>query len=180
MWFHTSTPPYIIKAYIQLNYFGKGTTVVKWSEFLATDPEVPGSIPNTTRFSMKCWNSILTDNTNTWSSNLIQFYSTLNDYTKHIFLTRTSIRNSPTSQVKSSHIMTDSQSASLSWCQAPISDRDQFFPSFFNYFETVTTLMMWDAPSHEKSGLQFFSWAYFIDSILEAPLAQRVIFLYYF
>jgi len=26
-------------------------TVVKWSEFLATDTEVPGSIPGATRFS---------------------------------------------------------------------------------------------------------------------------------
>jgi hypothetical protein len=26
----------------------------KWSEFLATNPEVPGSIPCTTRFSEKC------------------------------------------------------------------------------------------------------------------------------
>jgi hypothetical protein len=25
-------------------------SVVKWSEFVATDPEVPGSIPGTTRF----------------------------------------------------------------------------------------------------------------------------------
>jgi hypothetical protein len=27
--------------------------VVWWSEFLATDPEVPGSIPDATRFSEK-------------------------------------------------------------------------------------------------------------------------------
>jgi hypothetical protein len=27
--------------------------VVLWSEFLATDPEVPGSIPGATRFSEK-------------------------------------------------------------------------------------------------------------------------------
>jgi hypothetical protein len=26
-------------------------SVVKWSEFMATDPEVPGSIPDATRFS---------------------------------------------------------------------------------------------------------------------------------
>jgi hypothetical protein len=29
------------------------TSVVQWSEFLATDPEVPGSIPDATRFSEK-------------------------------------------------------------------------------------------------------------------------------
>jgi hypothetical protein len=29
------------------------TSVVYWSEFLATDPEVPGSIPGATRFSEK-------------------------------------------------------------------------------------------------------------------------------
>jgi hypothetical protein len=28
-------------------------SVVWWSEFLATDPEVPGSIPDATRFSEK-------------------------------------------------------------------------------------------------------------------------------
>jgi hypothetical protein len=28
-------------------------SVVYWSEFLATDPEVPGSIPGATRFSKK-------------------------------------------------------------------------------------------------------------------------------
>jgi hypothetical protein len=30
-------------------------SVVLWSEFLATDPEVPGSIPGATRFSEKWW-----------------------------------------------------------------------------------------------------------------------------
>jgi hypothetical protein len=29
------------------------TSVVYWTEFLATDPEVPGSIPGATRFSEK-------------------------------------------------------------------------------------------------------------------------------
>jgi hypothetical protein len=28
-------------------------SVVEWSEFLATDPEVPGSIPGPTKFSEK-------------------------------------------------------------------------------------------------------------------------------
>jgi hypothetical protein len=28
-------------------------SVIKWSEFLAADPEVPGSIPGATRFSDK-------------------------------------------------------------------------------------------------------------------------------
>jgi hypothetical protein len=30
-------------------------SVVQWSEFLATHPEVPGSIPGATRFSEKQW-----------------------------------------------------------------------------------------------------------------------------
>jgi hypothetical protein len=36
-------------------YFGKIVTasVVKWSEFLATDSEIPGLIPGATRFSEK-------------------------------------------------------------------------------------------------------------------------------
>jgi hypothetical protein len=35
--------------------------VVQWSEFLATDPEVRGSIPGATRFSEKhwVWNGVL-------------------------------------------------------------------------------------------------------------------------
>jgi hypothetical protein len=31
------------------------SSVVQWSEFLATDPENPGSIPDATRFSEKYW-----------------------------------------------------------------------------------------------------------------------------
>jgi hypothetical protein len=30
-------------------------SVVLWSEFLATDPEVPGSIPGASRFSERQW-----------------------------------------------------------------------------------------------------------------------------
>jgi hypothetical protein len=41
---------------------------------------------------------------------------------------------SATSQVRSSYITTDGQSASLSWCQAPISDPRLIFSSLFNYF----------------------------------------------
>jgi hypothetical protein len=39
--------------------------------------------------------------------------------------------------------MTGGQSA-MSWCQAPISDPQPIF-SFFNYFWTVTDLVMWGA-----------------------------------
>jgi hypothetical protein len=35
----------------------------------------------------------------------------------------------------------------------PSRTRDQFFSSFYNYFYTVTDLVMWGALSHEKSGL---------------------------
>jgi hypothetical protein len=38
------------------------------------------------------------------------------------------------SQVKSSYITTDGQSASLSWRQAPISDARPIFPPFLIYF----------------------------------------------
>jgi hypothetical protein len=36
-------------------------SVVKWVEFLATDPEVPASVPCATRFSEKqwVWNGVL-------------------------------------------------------------------------------------------------------------------------
>jgi cytochrome c oxidase assembly factor CtaG len=33
--------------------YARTASVVLWSEFLATDPEVPGSIPGVTRFSEK-------------------------------------------------------------------------------------------------------------------------------
>jgi hypothetical protein len=56
-------------------------------------------------------------------------------------------------QVKSSYITTDGQSASLSWCQAPLSDPGPIFPPFMNYFWTVTDLMMWGALSDEESDL---------------------------
>jgi hypothetical protein len=50
--------------------------------------------------------------------------------------------------------MTGSQSASLSWCQAPIWDPRPIFPhSLFDYFVTVSGLLMWGALSDEKSGL---------------------------
>jgi hypothetical protein len=49
------------------------------------------------------------------------------------------------------YVTTDSQSASLSWCQAPI-----WGPStVFYYFETVTNLLMWGAFSDERTGLSF-------------------------
>jgi hypothetical protein len=38
------------------------------------------------------------------------------------------------SQVKSSYITTDGKSASLSWCQAPLSDTQPIFLPFLNYF----------------------------------------------
>jgi hypothetical protein len=34
-----------------MEFLRKTASVVYWSEFLATDPEVPGSIPDATRFS---------------------------------------------------------------------------------------------------------------------------------
>jgi hypothetical protein len=37
-------------------------------------------------------------------------------------------------QVKSSYIMTYYQTASLSWCQAPLLEPQPSFPSFFIYF----------------------------------------------
>jgi hypothetical protein len=52
--------------------------------------------------------------------------------------------------------MTDGQPASLSWCQAPISDpRPICSPSIFNYFLTDTDLVMWGALSDEKLGVYF-------------------------
>jgi hypothetical protein len=39
--------------FVTLEYLQWAASVVLWSEFLATDPEVPGSIPGATRFSEK-------------------------------------------------------------------------------------------------------------------------------
>jgi hypothetical protein len=50
-----------------------------------------------------------------------------------------------------SYIMTDGQSASLSWCQAPIWG---LRPDFY-YCRTVAGLLMWGALSDEKTGLSF-------------------------
>jgi hypothetical protein len=47
-----------------------------------------------------------------------------------------------------SYVTTDSQSASLSWCQAPIWD---LRPDFFCL--TVASLLMWGAFSDERTGL---------------------------
>jgi hypothetical protein len=62
-----------------------------------------------------------------------------------------------TSQSQShSYIATDSQSASPSWCQAPIWNPRPFFPhSLFDYFYTVSGLLMWGALSDDKSSLYF-------------------------
>jgi hypothetical protein len=47
--------------------------------------------------------------------------------------------------------MTDGQSASLSWCQAPIWG---LRPDFY-YCQTVEGLLIWGALSDERTGLQF-------------------------
>jgi hypothetical protein len=38
---------------LNANYVEMAASAVLWSEFLATDPELPGSIPGATRFSEK-------------------------------------------------------------------------------------------------------------------------------
>jgi hypothetical protein len=40
---------------LKLDLFLMTASVILWSEFLATDPEVPGSILGATRFSEKQW-----------------------------------------------------------------------------------------------------------------------------
>jgi hypothetical protein len=46
--------------FLEENYYNvfiikMAASLVYWSEFLATDPEVPDSIPCATIFSEKCW-----------------------------------------------------------------------------------------------------------------------------
>jgi hypothetical protein len=50
-----------------------------------------------------------------------------------------------------SYITTDSQSASLSWCQAPIRG---IRPDFY-YYQRVAGVLMWSALSDERTGLPF-------------------------
>jgi hypothetical protein len=53
-----------------------------------------------------------------------------------------------------SYMTTDGQSASLSWCQAPIWDpQPNFLLLPLIIFRQVTDLLMWGALSDEKSGL---------------------------
>jgi hypothetical protein len=55
-----------------------------------------------------------------------------------------------------SYITTDSLSASPSWYQEPTWDQQSIFSySFFDYFLTVSVLLMWGALSDEKSDLYF-------------------------
>jgi hypothetical protein len=56
-----------------------------------------------------------------------------------------------------SYITTDSQLASLSWCQAPIWDLRRIFLLSLINFWTVTGLFMWGSLSlsDERLGLQF-------------------------
>jgi hypothetical protein len=50
-----------------------------------------------------------------------------------------------------SYVTTDGQSASLSWCQAPIWGLG---PDFY-YCQTIAGLLMWGALSDERTGLPF-------------------------
>jgi hypothetical protein len=50
-----------------------------------------------------------------------------------------------------SHVTTDGQSASLSWCQETIWGLG---PDFY-YCQTVAGLLIWDALSGERTGLSF-------------------------
>jgi hypothetical protein len=85
-----------------------------------------------------------------------------------------------------SHIMTDGQSASLSWNKAPLW---HLRPSFY-YCHTVAGLLMWRALSDERTGLSFIiaagprqrshswvrvqwdSWTYFTVSDLWLPFSS--------
>jgi hypothetical protein len=61
--------------------------------------------------------------------------------------------NSVSSQSQSqSHITTDGQSTSKSWCRAPSGAPDQIF---ITYSLTVTVLFLWGAISDERMGLSF-------------------------
>jgi hypothetical protein len=51
-----------------------------------------------------------------------------------------------------SHIATDGQSVSKSWCQAPSGTHDQIF-SYYNL--TVTVLFLWGALSDKRMGRSF-------------------------
>jgi hypothetical protein len=60
-------------------------------------------------------------------------------------------RNSIAARERESYITTDGQSASLSWCQAPIWG---LRPDFY-YCQKIAGLLMWGALSDERTGLSF-------------------------
>jgi hypothetical protein len=62
-----------------------------------------------------------------------------------------SITSSVKSSQSQSYVTTDGQSASLSWCQAPIWG---LRPDFY-YCQTVAVLLVWGALSDERTGLPF-------------------------
>jgi hypothetical protein len=66
-----------------------------------------------------------------------------------IKITRCLCLKSQSQNQKQSYVTTDDQSASLSWCQAPICDSG---PNFY-FCQTVAGLLMWGALSDERTGL---------------------------
>jgi hypothetical protein len=54
-----------------------------------------------------------------------------------------------------SHIATDGQSISKSWCRAPSGAHDQIFITVDSYSSTVTVLFLWGTLSDERRGLSF-------------------------
>jgi hypothetical protein len=85
-----------------------------------------------------------------------------------------------------SHIATDGQSISKSWCRAPSGDHDQIFITYFDSYG----LALWGALSDERTGLSFLyaagphqcslsrlrfpwdSWQYFTVSDLRLPFSS--------
>jgi hypothetical protein len=84
------------------------------------------------------------------------------------------------SQVKSSYITTDGQSASLSWCQAPLSDPATNFSSFLGlfldsyWFNNLGRLIWREVTSVVLCG------THFIDSIFKTPPPEGLCYCIYF
>jgi hypothetical protein len=75
-------------------------------------------------------------------------YSILVLTSSHI---HTSLRNSTVSRSRS-HLTTDGQSVSKSWCRAPSGAHDQIY---ITLYLTITVLLLWGALSDERTGLSF-------------------------
>jgi hypothetical protein len=87
----------------------------------------------------------------TITHNHTQFIKAHNKSSAEPLTTEDSLHSRSTTDCSESYVMTDGQSASLSWKKAPIWG---LRPNFY-YCQTVTGLLMWGTLTNERTGLSF-------------------------